>query len=351
MDTIKFENEEIIEVVNSEAETESPSCSEESESYYQHLRQTGLQICTEDDPGQFNFDFYLDSTEISKRHWMYSTVLNKVYIDMNRVLPIQFQWKFDDIGLLGIKNLQIRALPIFANSEFQQLSIKRCPIHIMQDKLCDRKKMEHILWCEQSDAVYEQNHMSQRHSVIAIVHNFVPCSDFKTYNVLYKFMCKSSCSMSLSRRPIYVIFTLETLHGQVLGRKKIGVKVCSCPRRDMLKEEEIEKKRINGVKAFNKRTTLIEDSEIPGKIPKTNSDNTEEKIYELPSLPILGKHLYLSTLELLHGHFLGSAVREDRLIDSHPLISMLSDLISQVKSENNNHNNKADSENQLTQIN
>lgn len=59
---------------------------------------------------------------------------------MNRVLPIQFQWKFDDIGLLGIKNLQIRALPIFANSEFQQLSIKRCPIHIMQDKLCGIKK-------------------------------------------------------------------------------------------------------------------------------------------------------------------------------------------------------------------
>jgi len=58
---------------------------------------------------------------------------------MNRVLPIQFQWRFDDIGLLGIKNLQIRALPIFANSEFQQLSIKRCPIHIMQDKLCGMK--------------------------------------------------------------------------------------------------------------------------------------------------------------------------------------------------------------------
>ncbi|KAL4090693.1 hypothetical protein QTP88_025483 [Uroleucon formosanum] len=283
MDTIKIENEEMIEVVNSEAETESPSFSEESESYYQHLRQTGLQICTEDYPGKFNFNFFLDSTEISKRHWMYSAVLNKVYIDVNRVLPIQFQWRFDDIGLLRIKNLQIRALPIFANSEFQQLSIKRCPIHIMQDKSCDRKKMEHILWCEQSDAIYDQNQMSQRHSVIAIVHNFVPCSDFKTYNVLYKFMCKSSCSMSLNRRPIYVIFTLETLHGQVLGRKKIGVKVCSCPRRDMLKEEEIEKKRINGIKASNKRTS-IEDSEIPGKISKTYSDNTKDKIYELPSV-------------------------------------------------------------------
>jgi len=51
----------------------------------------------------------------------------------------------------------------------------------------------------------------------------------------------------------------------------------------MLKEEELEKKRIIGVKAFNKRT-LIEDSEIPKKIPKNNNDNTEDKIYELPSV-------------------------------------------------------------------
>lgn len=71
--------------------------------------------------------------------------------------------------------------------------------------------------------------------------------------------------------------------GQVLGRKKIGVKVCSCPRRDMLKEEEIERKRLIGVKAFNKRT-LIEDCEIPEKVQKTNKDNSEDKIYELPSV-------------------------------------------------------------------
>jgi len=55
----------------------------------------------------------------------------------------------------------------------------------------------------------------------------------------------------------------------------------------MLKEEEIEKKRIIGVKTFNKRTTLIEDSEIPEKIPKTNNDNTKDKLYELPSVCIL----------------------------------------------------------------
>ena len=52
----------------------------------------------------------------------------------------------------------------------------------------------------------------------------------------------------------------------------------------MLKEEEIEKKRVTGVKTFNKRSTLIDDSEIPEKIPKTYNDNAEDKIFELPSV-------------------------------------------------------------------
>lgn len=52
---------------------------------------------------------------------------------MNRGLPIQFQWYFEKIELLGIKNLRIRALPIFVNPEYRQLSIKRCAVHVMQD--------------------------------------------------------------------------------------------------------------------------------------------------------------------------------------------------------------------------
>jgi len=52
----------------------------------------------------------------------------------------------------------------------------------------------------------------------------------------------------------------------------------------MLKEEAIERKRITGVKTFNKRTSLIDDNDIPGKKLKANNENTEDKIYELPSV-------------------------------------------------------------------
>lgn len=74
--------------------------------------------------------------------------------------------------------------------------------------------------------------------------------------------------------------------GQVLGRKKLGVKVCSCPRRDMLKEEELEKKRLIGVRSF-KRTNQVSDNNTPIKIPKTNNDNDENTIYKVPIVCIL----------------------------------------------------------------
>lgn len=74
----------------------------------------------------------------------------------------------------------------------------------------NKNKIEHIIWSEQGDAIYEEDPNSQRCSVITTIHNILSCSNRKTYNVLYKFMCKSSCNMSLNRRPIYVIFTLET---------------------------------------------------------------------------------------------------------------------------------------------
>jgi len=67
------------------------------------------------------------------------------------------------------------------------------------------------MWCEQNDAIYEEDLNSQRYSVVTSVNNSLLCTDYKTCKILYKFMCKSSCSMSLNRRPIYVIFTLETL--------------------------------------------------------------------------------------------------------------------------------------------
>ncbi|VVC32489.1 p53-like transcription factor, DNA-binding,p53 tumour suppressor family,p53, DNA-binding domain,p53/RUNT- [Cinara cedri] len=342
MNTIKLKTE-LIESIDPDANTESlPShSSEDSESYSisEHLTQTGKQINIDDYPGQLNFNFSLDFTEISKQHWMYSITLNKAYINMNRILPIQFYWQFDKADSLGIKNLRIRALLVFATPEFRQLSIKRCPIHIVLDRTSNPTQVEHIIWCEQSDAIYEQDPNSQRYSVVVPVHNSDPSSGSKSYDILYKFMCKSFCSTSFNRRPIYVIFTLETTKGQVLGRKKLGLKVCSVPKRDMLKEEAIEKKRLNGIQSLKKHSFEISQVTPMKKIKIENDNvvNDDNRTYHIPELTIPNKKLYFSTLELLHSHFLGSAVRDDNVINLHPLISTVGDLITQENSNDNAH--------------
>ena len=59
-------------------------------------------------------------------------------------------------------------------------------------------------------------------------------AEWATY--LYQFMCFSSCTAGLNRRPLQVVFTLENA-GQVLGRASVDVRICACPGRDKRVEE------------------------------------------------------------------------------------------------------------------
>lgn len=56
-------------------------------------------------------------------------------------------------------------------------------------------------------------------------------------NVSLEFVCQNSCRI-INRRTTAIIFTLEDVHGQILGKKSLHLKVCSCPKRDKMKEEE-----------------------------------------------------------------------------------------------------------------
>jgi len=49
----------------------------------------------------------------------------------------------------------------------------------------------------------------------------------------------------LARRPISLVFTLETLTGQILGRQCLEVRICTCPLRDLQQEERKHHKEVN----------------------------------------------------------------------------------------------------------
>ena len=58
---------------------------------------------------------------------------------------------------------------------------------------------------------------------------------------MFAFMCFSSCQLGSgpSRRPIEVIFTLESEGGQILGRRVAEIRVCACPGRERKLEEKV----------------------------------------------------------------------------------------------------------------
>ena len=53
-------------------------------------------------------------------------------------------------------------------------------------------------------------------------------------------MCLGSDVGGINRRPLKVVFTLELGEGQVVGRRVVDVRICSCPKRDRQQEEQKE---------------------------------------------------------------------------------------------------------------
>ncbi|XKL66364.1 hypothetical protein PGB90_009784 [Kerria lacca] len=301
---------------------------------------TGILPGTEDYPGPLNFQLFLNTEDKSKRSWLYSTVLKKLYIDINKVVCVQFKLKQPVSGKINSskESLSVRALPVYAAPEFLQEPVSRCHSNVPW--------LYHVLRAEHHEAVYHINRKSNRHSVVVPLHTPTLGSEFVT--IMYKFTCKTSCAFGLNRRPVHVVFTLETAQGEIIGRRKLLVKVCSCPKRDLHRDEIVSKTEIdaNGRKRRIKEVdnsmsySSMEIYSPPAKEIKMEHIDEDEVAdednmpYTIPSFTVMGKQQYISTLELLHGHFLGLSVRNDALIDLHPNISQISELLDKIKNEN-----------------
>lgn len=73
--------------------------------------------------------------------------------------------------------------------------------------------------------------------------------------------------------------------GEILGRKKIGIRVCSCPKRDMNKEEEHDNKSLHGKRKI--KQFAIDDA-LPVENPKKSKDSgpLDTTYYDLPPVSV-----------------------------------------------------------------
>lgn len=145
---------------------------------------------------------------------------------MSNAFPIDFKCK------PFIKQLYVRATPIFSLAQHIQDLVTRCIPHSLQGETCNKGKLrkfytqlayiiihiyvldvspdilDHILRCQNSNALYSGNKEQKKHLNVIVPLGF-PQTGSEAVRIMYMFVCKNSCPTGMNRKPFEVVFTLE----------------------------------------------------------------------------------------------------------------------------------------------
>jgi len=197
-------------------------------------------------PGRYDFTVAFQKlTENAKnKSWDFSSKLKKLYIDANKEVMACFT-----IKNMVSEGFFIRLLPVYAESQSFKSPVTRCPNHASLDHLWNKdfnlEYRHHLIRAVNKSTVYEEDQVSKRLSCKFPVEIHQYGADQMTVPI--KFMCLGSDVGGINRRALMVIFTLETSSGEVVGRARVDVRICSCPRRD--KKTDEDKKNEDDAKA------------------------------------------------------------------------------------------------------
>jgi hypothetical protein len=164
------------------------------------------ELCNTDYSGPHNFEVFVDPN-VLKNPWEYSTMLNKIYIDMKHKFPINFSVKNESLD-----QLYVRVMPMFAEDRYFQELVFRCICHEQLQDSTNQDVSElvaqHIIRCDNNKAQYfGDKNSGKRLSIVIPLSSPQPGTD--SVKEFFYFVCKNSCVGGMNRRPIQVIFTLE----------------------------------------------------------------------------------------------------------------------------------------------
>lgn len=208
---------------------------------------------------------------------------------MEKTLPLRFSWDPSTSGLF------LRTELVFVLEQFKSDPVRRCHNHVALtnhvNQNMDPERIKHVVHCvNHASSIYqeENEHLSILTPLCA------PEAGSQYVPMCFKFFCKNSCVSGMNRRPTELVFTLENERKQILARRTLLVRICSCPKRDKQKEEtEV------GEPMPTKRKLLTS-----GK--KMSSCDTH--VYKV-ELNIVGKENYLSVYKHAYDVMAGQAAR------------------------------------------
>ncbi|CAK9824532.1 Cellular tumor antigen p53 [Anthophora retusa] len=234
-----------------------PIKDEDEEQYYQEL-ESSIPI-KEEFAGRHNFQVSLSNQDSSK-HWVYSPVLKKVFINMEETLPLRCKWDPPEDGLL------LRTAMVFSLDQYASDPVKRCHNHMAPNNPSNRDVnpwvIKHVVRCTDLSSMYEER--NEHLSVVTPLHRPQPGSHERT----------------------------------VLGRRRLPVRVCSCPKRDKKKEEaEVMEAQPN-----------VKKRKLSMSVGKKMMPSCDTHIFSV-QLNIVGKENYLSVLKYAYDIMAGQAAR------------------------------------------
>ncbi|KAJ9597827.1 hypothetical protein L9F63_011322, partial [Diploptera punctata] len=257
-------------------------------------------LCTEEYPGYYEFEVNVNG-ENSGKNWLYSYVLNKLFININAVIHLSFKCNAFPSGFY------IRAVAVFSNSDDFKYPVERCLHHRTPENAPDGQPdnhIDHVVLVDHPWALYECDETSQRRSVRMLLDS--PQAGTDWVNIPFKFKCKNSCISGMNRRPTEIIFTLEDSTAVVYGRQKMKIRICSCPKRDKQKEEANNDVK-NDVKNIPKGKRLM-TPENNEESPATKQRKTDEML----QIPVANLKVYLKGIDFMYNYMLKTLKKENR---------------------------------------
>ncbi|XP_018372286.1 PREDICTED: cellular tumor antigen p53 isoform X1 [Trachymyrmex cornetzi] len=234
---------------------------------------------------QLNFQYTL--AENGGQDWSYSQKSKRVFLKMEKTLPLRFTWEPAASGLF------LRTKLVFVLEQYKNDPVRRCPNHIAStnyiNQSMDPKRIKHVVHCvNHAASIYEEE--NEHLSILTPLCTPEPGSQY--FPMCFKFFCKNSCTSGMNRRDTELEFTLEDERKQVLARQTLGIKLCSCPKRDKQKSEADLERSV-------KREFLASGKKLP---------SCDTHVYKV-ELNIVGKENYLSVYKHAYDIMAGQAAR------------------------------------------
>uniref|UniRef100_A0AAG5CW96 p53 DNA-binding domain-containing protein n=1 Tax=Anopheles atroparvus TaxID=41427 RepID=A0AAG5CW96_ANOAO len=181
----------------------------------------------------YNFNVGMKGQDCKSTSWCYSSLNQKLYVKKKSSITVDVSYR----NPLPGARLYVRLMMVCSAPQDVHRPISRCQHDITKDHAQGDHLKDHIVRCLNPQATYWGNasgiNFKDR---LAMVIQLDGAGEHLSTPVSLEFLCQNSCP-TIERRATSLVFTLEDENGAILGRRSINVKVCSCPKRDMDKEE------------------------------------------------------------------------------------------------------------------